>query len=557
MVGRVLKIVYREVKGLHQAAYILGLFAFGSQILGLVRDRLLAHQFGAGTELDIYYAAFRVPDVLFVLFASTLSVYVLVPFVSRALEKEGELAGGELLSQVFTVFLVAYSLVALACFWYAPSLVQFLFPGIERQDELVSLMRVLLLQPFFLGMSSLFGVVTQLSSRFVLYAVSPLVYNAGIILGIVAFYPLFGLPGLALGVVVGAIAHLLVQWPFVRASHLRIGLASSFDWSRLRSILALSIPRAFTLSLQQIVLLVLFGLASTMAAGSLSIFQFAFNLQSVPLAVIGVSYSVAAFPQLAALIARNNRQEFVEHIRTALRHIIFWSVPAIALIIILRAQLVRVVLGSGAFDWSDTRLTAAVLALLSVSLLAQAVNLVVIRAFYAGGDTRTPLLVTLAGAAFTLVFAFGFHYFYMIHFDLQSFVVSLMRLDGVGGSEVLALAFGYTMATCLQALGLLFLLKREFSIDLGPVRRSFFEASVAAIMGGLCAYVGLNFLVEGVEQGKFLGIFIQGLLSGILGIAGAVLTYAYLKNAELHEVRASFQKKILKTDVVAPQEEVL
>src|SRR5690606_18920193 len=125
------------------------------------------------------------------------------------------------------------------------------------------------------------------------------------------------------------------------------------------------------------VLLILMGLASAMTVGSVAVFQFAHNLQSVPLSVIGVSYSVAAFPILAELFGRQKRDEFVLHIVTALRHIIFWSVPAIALIIVLRAQIVRVVLGSGAFDWSDTRLTAAVLAVLSISLLAQATTLVV------------------------------------------------------------------------------------------------------------------------------------------------------------------------------------
>lgn len=557
MVRRVLKMVYREVRGLHQAAYVLALFAFASQLLALLRDRLLAHQFGAGPELDIYYAAFRVPDLLFVLFASSLSVYVLIPFVSSASREGGDAAGRRLLSQIFSLFLLAYAATAALCFVFAPLFLPVLFPGIQDQGTLALLARIMLLQPFFLGISSLFGVVTQLGHRFVIYALSPLLYNAGIIAGILAFYPLWGLSGLGVGVVLGALLHLLVQWPLVRQSPLRIGFDFRFDWRQLWSIFALSIPRALTLSMQQAVSLVLIGMASAMTVGSVSVFQFASNLQSVPLAIIGVSYSVAAFPILAELYSKSDREQFAVHILTALRHIIFWSVPAIALIIVLRAQLVRVVLGSGAFDWADTRLTAAVLALLSLSLLAQAVYLVVVRAFYAGGRTGIPFFVTLGGSLLAIASAFGFLALYSAHSEARAVIASFMRLDGVAGSEVLAIAFGYSAAVIIQALVLVLLMGRIFAVPLRTVFRPLVHAFCAATVGGLTAYAALNFVVEGVDQERFIGILIQGILAGIAGIAGTVLTYAYFKSRELREIYSSFHRKLLKTDVVAPQEEVL
>ncbi len=369
MVKRVLKLVYSEIRGLHQAAYILALFAFGSQLLALVRDRLLAHIFGAGNELDLYYAAFRIPDILFVIFVSVLSVYVLLPFVSQAKQDKDSQAGSHVLAQMFTLFLIGYSVVALIVFVIAPFLVPIMFPGLMEQGEtLVLLMRILLLQPLLLGISSLFGVVTQLSHRFVLYAISPLIYNIGIILGITVLYPYFGIIGLSLGVVGGALGHMLVQLPLVCKSELAFGLAKVFDRGLIKSVVLVALPRALTLSLHQIVLLVLVGVATLMSAGSVSVFQFAHNLQSVPLVIIGMSYSVAAFPVLADLFARKELAAFNNHLITALRHIIFWSFPVVALVIVLRAQIVRVVLGSGAFDWNDTRLTAAVLALFIISL---------------------------------------------------------------------------------------------------------------------------------------------------------------------------------------------
>jgi putative peptidoglycan lipid II flippase len=197
MVTRVLNLFYREVRGLHQAAYVLALFALASQILAIVRDRLLAHQFGAGPELDMYYAAFRIPDLLYVLFASVLSVYVLLPFVSRA-RTVNDAAGRDILSQMVTFFVLCYGVIALVAGVTAPVLIAWLFPGFtsEAVVQVTLLMRILLIQPFLLGLSSLLGVVTQIQHRFVIYALSPVLYNVGIIIGAVFLYPRYGLPGL-------------------------------------------------------------------------------------------------------------------------------------------------------------------------------------------------------------------------------------------------------------------------------------------------------------------------------------------------------------------------
>ena len=545
------------MKGLHQAAYVLALFAFGSQLLALLRDRMLAHEFGAGASLDIYYAAFRVPDLLYVLFASTLSVYVLIPFVARARERGGDADAQRLLSQVFSVFLVAYSAVALSMFIAAPVIAPLLFPGIADTEMLTTLMRILLLQPLLLGVSSLFGVVTQLGHRFVLYAVSPLIYNIGIIFGIVVLYPAIGLSGLAYGVLLGALGHMLIQWPLVRNSALSFDVVFKFDAKVLREVLSLSIPRAITLSFNQVVLLILVSFASVMTVGSVSVFQFAYNLQSVPLAVIGVSYSVAAFPMLAELYAAKEFNKFKAHIITALRHVIFWSVPAIALIIVLRAQIVRVVLGSGSFDWGDTRLTAAVLALLSLALVAQAVNLLIIRSFYAGGYTRIPFYVSLFGSSLAVIAAYGFFVLYYAHPSIHETISAVMRLSDVAGSEALAIAFGYALAVIVQSILLIAFARHVFSLPLSWMGAHLFRSFFAALAGGVSAYAALNFLVDGINPDTFVGIFIQGLLSGLVGIVGVLLTYAGLRSPELHEVYVSFQRKLLKTDVVAPQEEVL
>lgn len=554
MVRRVFNFVYQEVRGLHQAAYILALFAFGSQLLAIVRDRMLAHTFGAGIELDLYYAAFRIPDLLFVLFASVLSVYVLLPFVNRYTENDGAVAGARVLSQIFTLFLFVYVLVAGALALFAPYYVPKLFPGFAGQlDTLILLMQILLMQPFLLGLSSLCGVVTQMNHRFVLFAISPLLYNIGIIIGIGVLYPLMGLSGLVYGVVLGALGHLFVQVPFVLQSQYRFRLQPKIDWRLIGKVLSVSVPRALTLSVTQIVLLLLVGMASFMAVGSVSVFQFAFNLQSVPLAIIGMSYSVAAFPTLSHLYARQDQAGFNAQLITAMRHIIFWSVPIIGLIIVLRAQIVRVLLGSGQFDWSDTRLTAAMLAIFAVSLFAQAILLLLIRAYYAGGRTLLPLCVAFGTGLVSIALAFVLRDWYFSDPSIPFMMQSILRLEEVPGSEVLVLAGAFVIGQFLQLIILMSLSVRSFNVDYRPLGRLFLHATAAAFAGAVTAYISLAFVVDGINQETFIGIGLQGLVAGVMGMTAVVLTYTLCKSPELHEIYRSYQSKIFKTDVIAPQ----
>jgi putative peptidoglycan lipid II flippase len=552
MVRRVVNVVFKEVRGLHQAAYILAIFAIASQLLAIVRDRLLAHVFGAGSELDLYYAAFRIPDFLFVLFASVLSIYVLLPFVNRAVGQDDESAGARVLSQVFTLFLISFTLVAAVLAILAPWYVPLLFPGFVGQYAiLVPLVQTLLIQAFLLGISNLCGVITQAASRFVLFAVSPLLYNLGIILGIILLYPGLGLFGLVLGVVIGSLLHLAVQLPFITRSPLRFSITTQFDWKLIRHILAVAIPRGLTLSLNQLLLLIFTGMATTMAIGSVSVFQFAFNLQSVPLAVIGMSYSVAAFPALSRLLAEGKQFEFNQQLITALRHVIFWSVPITALIIVLRAQIVRVLLGSGAFDWADTRLTAAVLALFVISLVAQAALLLIIRALYAGGRTIIPLVVVAVSAIISVAAVVWFRLVFVTNADFEFFIKELFRLENVLGTEVIILAGGYALSQILQLVVLLFVSRRLFGVSFQPLVRLSIHALVAAAAGGLASYATLYFVVAGINQETFIGIALQGAVAGVVGMITAAAAYAVLKNREIYEIYDSFKARVIsRKDVV-------
>ena len=556
MVKRVFNLMYKEIRGLHEAAYILAFFTFLSQLLALIRDRIFAHQFGASMTLDLYYTAFRIPDLLFVIFASILSVYVLIPFVAEARKKGGSVAVRALLSQVFSIFLFCYALVAVLIAMFAYPITGLFFPGFmgPDQDMLVLLVRILLLQPLLLSISNLLGVATQLSQRFILYALSPILYNVGIIFGVVFLYPLFGLSGLVSGVLIGALMHVSIQIPFMRREEIFPKLLFSFDTALLARIFENSIPRALTLALHQIVLLALLGVASIMAVGSVSVFQFAFNLQSVPLAIIGVSYSVAAFPTLARMFTNGETESFIAHVAAALRHIFFWSIPAAALIIVLRAQIVRVILGSGAFGWDDTRLTAAALAIFSISLAAQAVNLLIVRAFYAGGNTRTPLVVTLFSSIAALAFSLLLYITFVTTPAMREFIETLLRVRTVPGTEVLMLPLGYALALVAHTIVLLMFFMKRFQLQFWMFGMSFVQSLVAGVVAGTVAYLALNAFALGSETDTAMRIFTQGFSAGILGILSGGGAFFLMRSPEFTEACNAVHRRINKATLVAPQQ---
>ena len=537
-----LSVVGLEVRGMHQAAYLLALFALLSQLLGLVRDRLLASSFGASETLDVYYAAFRVPDLLFATIASLLSLYALLPVLSK-LEQEGEGSAG-FLSRVLMLFFAVMAVCAAALFVLAPYLAPLIAPGLNS-PTLVTLMRILLLQPILLGASNIVASFTQLRHRFVLYSVSPLLYNAGIIFGIVVLYPRLGLAGLGWGVVAGAALHLLVQLPyFAREERRRQPWATVVR--SVRQVLALSIPRTLALASGQISLLVLTAMASFLAPGSIAVFAFAFNLQAVPLAIIGVSYSVAAFPTLSRLHAQGERSEFMRHIEAALRHVLFWAIPATVFVIVLRAQLVRTILGAGAFDWDATRLTAAALALFVVSLCAQSITLLIARGYYAAGRSARPLMFALVSVAVSVLSASALMAAFHTSIFWRYFLESMLRVSDLAGTTVLMLALGYCLGALAQAGIGLYFFSRDFSFPLGPLRRLSFESFTASVIGGAATYGALAYLGSRLNLDTVVGIVSQGALAGTLGLMVTAAMLALLKNRELVEAYGALHRRFIK-----------
>ena len=557
MVKKFFGLLSKEISGLHEAAYLLAFFTFLSQLLGLIRDRMLAGAFGASAALDAYYAAFRIPDLIFVAIASIVSVSILVPFIIERLRKS-DTETREFLDAIFSFFSVLMFVVSAVAFFLTPALLALIFPKLiagAYGAELVAMTRWLLFSPILLGFSNLLASATQAKHRFFSYAISPILYNAGIIFGFVVFYPLFGLVGLALGVVLGALSHLVVQ--VISVGKLLPRFRLPFNFQIIKQVVVVSFSRTLALSASQIASLALMAFAAYLAAGSVSVFNFSWNLQSVPLAIVGASYTVALFPTISRLLGAGEKEKFLKEMTTAARHIIFWSLPVIALFIVLRAQIVRTVLGSGNFDWSDTRLTAAALALFAVSILAQSLILLFVRGYYAGGNTKKPLIINLLSAALIVIFAFGFLWLFKRWEFFHYFVESLLRVDNVAGAEVLMLPLGFSAAQIVNVAIYWFYFARRFPTFSPIVSRTFFEVFSTSVIMGFISYRALNVFDKIFNLETLPGIFFQGFFAGLIGIAVGIVILILLKNQEIKEVWLTLHHKIWKAKPIAPEPESL
>jgi putative peptidoglycan lipid II flippase len=535
MISRFIQLVNTEIKGLHETAYMLGILSLASSVLALLRDRLFAHIFGAGLTLDIYNAAFRIPDVLFVSVASLASAFVLIPALSSAKQKGDERSFLRTVTLIMGVLLVSTAVIVGL---FMPYIMESLYPSIYELgggNDLVLLARILLLQTIVLGFSNIAASVVQFYGRYTLFALAPIVYSAGGIFGIAILYPIFGIPGLGYGIVLGACAHLLIQLPFF----IKHGLKGGYEFASYKlalKTLTMSVPRTLSLASSHMSFLAITTIAATLGTGSITLFAFGYNLQAAPLAMIGASYSVAAFPTLSKLYKSNDTDTFVSHMVTAARHIIFWSLPLTALCIVLRAHIVRIILGTGAFGWAETRITAAVLALFLLSLTAQGITLLFVRGYYAAERTLIPFVVSIATAITSVVLAFLFVSLYEQNGFARHFIHSILRLSDTDSAAVAMLALGYAVASIIGATTLVVV----FSYAVKSVRyyivRAVREGFIGAVMSGFACYVALQGLSLIVEGDTFLRLAFLGGVSGIFGLLFGALILFFIGNREVREV---------------------
>ncbi len=559
MVKRFLEMMGKEIGGLHEAAYLLAFFAFLSQILALVRDKLLAFNFGAGHDLDIYYAAFRIPDLIFVSIASMVSASVLVPFFIERFNRDED-KGKRFIDSIFTAFFLAIIVISGITYLLMPHLVAWLLPGFVNDQsfsDLVLASRILLLSPIFLGLSNFLSSITQMHKRFLVYALSPILYNIGIIIGIICLHPLFGIYGLVWGVIIGALLHMMIQVPFIMHKDSFPNLSIRISWSDISRVVLVSLPRTVTLSSNQLASFFLVSLASFMSGGSISVFSLAFNLQSVPLSIIGVSYSSAVFPTLSKFFVENNRRQFLQQMIDSARHIVFWSIPITIMFIVLRAQIVRTIYGAGQFDWADTRLTAAVLSIFIISVIGQSLILLFVRAYYAEGKTKRPLFVNVASGVIIVILGYTLTKIFFAYPLFKYFLEDLFKVSGQMGTSVLVLPLAYSIGVLINTYFHWHMFEKDYPGFTKPVIATLFQSFAASVIMGYIAFLSLRFFNIFFPLTKAWNVFFQGLFAGIVGIVIGVLILILLKNREVKEIWSTLHHKFWKSNVVVPDQDSL
>jgi len=505
-------------------AVLITFFTIISKILGLIRDRLLASYFGAGSLLDSYYAAFKLPDLIFNTLVLGALAVAFIPIFTKSWftsKKHAFLLANTILNYLIVFIL----LISFIIFIFAPYLVPLITPGFSGEilDQTINLTRVMLLSIIFFTISNVIGGILNSLRRFFTFSLAPVFYNLGIIIGITFFYSIWGYLGLAWGVVFGSVLHLLVQIPEV----IKVGYRYQFNWkitSEVKKVFKLMIPRTIGLAASQVNQVVITAIASTLAVGSIAIFNLANNLQSLPTSIFGVSLAIAVFPAFTESLARNDRTHFKQTFSINLRRLLFLIIPISVFILLLRAQLVRVILGFGNFDWTDTYYTAQTLGWFVISLFAQSLIPMIARSFYALEDTKTPVYVSL--------FAITINVIGSIYFG---------RLYGVEG-----LAIAFTIASIINMLGLLFILRfRMGNLDDKKIVSSVIITSINSVLAGLVVYGSLQILSNLVNMRTFLGVFTQGLVSGFLGLL-AYLILSVMTSCEEVVIVKRFMLRYLK-----------
>ena len=508
------KIFQSQSKTIAAAAVILGAASLVSRFLGLFRDRILAGQFGAGDELDIYYAAFRIPDLVYSLLVLGAISAGFIPVFIQYLQKDKK-QSWYLANSVLNLMALSLVVVCALLIILTPWIIRLVAPGFssEKLSLTVQLTRIMFLSPFFLGLSAVFGGILQSFRRFLIYSLGPIMYNLGIIFGALVLVNHFGLMGLAYGVVLGAFCHMLIQIPSAYLAGFRWQPIADFKFAGVRRIFKIMPPRILSLALSQINFWIMTILASFLAVGSVAVYNLAHNIWSFPLGVFGISFVLAAFPKLSATAQKKDIAGFVKTFSLTLRQILFFTLPAAALFIILRAQIVRVILGTGRFDWQDTVLTFQTLAYFSLSLFAGALILLFLRGFFAWEDTRTPFLLGLLSTVVYLSSAWF-----------------LARFLGVPG-----LALGFSLGSFVYLILLFIALRKKIGLlDEKNIFVSGIKMIIASFLAALTAYLTLRFLAPLVNTGTGLGLLIQG---GLAGIAGLLIYFLFAWLFRLDELK--------------------
>ena len=388
-----------------EGAALLSALIFASYVMGLVRDRIFAQTFGAGPELDAYNAAFVLPELLFdVLVEAGLAAAFIPIFVKlRATNADPEVAN-RFGRTILTLGVGVMGVGSLVLLVFAEAFTGWIAPGFagEQRELYVGLFRVMLVTQVLFAASLTLGQVLLAEQRFFWYGLAPLLYNAGIVAGTIALGGTLGIFGAAIGAILGAAVHLGSRFIGLRGSSFRIRFGWSAPRASVREFIRLTIPKLASQPVEPVAFLFFTNVASGLAAGSLSIFNYARNFQSLPVSLVGVAFAIAAFPSLSAAYARGDRRGYLRLFGTNLVSIVGLTVFAALAMVVLGELGIGILLGGGEFGPDEVARTAAVLGAFALSVPFESVAHLLSRAIFATRQTLFQALASIAGLVITM-----------------------------------------------------------------------------------------------------------------------------------------------------------
>lgn len=555
-----------EQKNIKIAALIMMITVFLSRFLGLIRDRLLAGTFGASIDLDIYYAAFRFPDLIYsIIFAGGIIVAFL-PIFSEY-QKKNKPEAWKISNYLLNFFGIVYFVFFIVFFFFSPDFINTLIGkfSFEYQAKAIILTRLIFIAVFFFGLSSIFSTILNYFQRFLIYSLAPIFYNLGIILGTVFLSPYYGIFGPGIGVVAGAIMHFLIQVPSAVSCGYRYQPILKLNHPAIRDFFQLVVPRIIASSSSQINFLVATFIASGIGIGAISVFNLSYNLSFLPIGILGVSFATAVFPVLSKLWVENNKTDFHLRFRESFLQVLYLAFPVGLLVFILRNQIVQIIYQTGKFDETAVAITAAALGVYVLSLATQCLVPILLRGFFSIKDTITPTIIAIFYMAlniflfFPFVALFGGGNVFLFDFFGREIILTLpawinannilvviikqvFDINGLVNFPLLGLVLVFNLCSILEfALLFIFLYKKIGDFGLKQIRESFSKIFLATIIMGLAGF-GFLAMATRLFKNDFWGSIWQFVIVCVIS-TGVYLSITFMiKCSEADFVKKYFQK---------------
>jgi len=452
------------------AGTVMIAIVFG-QLAGLIRGIIVAHTFGASPELDAFFAANRVSETLFLLIAGGALGSAFIPTFTGLLARDEKDSAWRLASSLANAVTLTLSLLAVLSAIFAPQIVRYaLAPGLSADPKLfsmtISLLRIQLISAVLFGLGGLIVGILNAHQIFLIPALTPAMYQLGIIFGALFLAPKIGIYGLAWGVVIGAVFYLFLQIPMLLKQKGAYTFTFGFDNPDTKQVILLMGPRLLGVAVVQLNFWVNTWLASQMSAGSVSALYYGFSLMIMAQAAIAQSVAIAAMPTFSAQHALGKTDELRASIAASLRGVTLFALPASVGLILLSKPLVALLYQRGEFNANDVQLVAWALVWYAAGLVGHSIMEILTRAYYAQHDTKTPVII---GAI-----AMGLNVIFSVLFSKLFISLGWMPLGG--------LALANSLATALEASVLLIVMRKRLNgIEGAYVARGFGASALSAL----------------------------------------------------------------------------